>query len=131
MPIKPRDDHYTCNARVNGGSRCQCPSVRREELDEIVLPAIEDQLLARDRLRALLAGLLQLSDERRAEHEEELGRARAEQTRAKTAINQRLVLVEEGTIAVLENAIATTSPPGGPTVPSFHRKWCRLQDSNL
>ena len=98
--------YYACNARVNGGGRCRCPNVRREELDGIVLAAIEEQLLARDRLRELLAGVLQLSDERRLEREAELSRARAEQTRARTAINRLLVLVEEGTIGPRDPSFA-------------------------
>lgn len=90
--------HYTCNDRVNRGGGCQCPTIRREQLDTIVLQALETKLLAPDRLRTLLSGILDLSDERRKAREEELARARAEHTRLRTAISRLLILVEEGTV---------------------------------
>lgn len=61
--------YYVCNDRVNRGGNCACPSTRREQLDDAVLDAIERQLLAKDRLRELLSSVLELSDQRRAEHE--------------------------------------------------------------
>lgn len=63
-----------------------------------MLDAIERQLLEPDRLRTLLQDLVNLSDQKRAASENELSRARAEQTRVRTAINRLLILVEEGTI---------------------------------
>ena len=90
--------YYACNARVNKGGTCSCPSIRREQLDGIVLDLIEREILAPERLRTLLAGILQLSDERRSERQAELVRARADQTRLRTAIDRLLVAVEEGAI---------------------------------
>lgn len=90
--------YYTCNVRVNRGGACACPSVRREKLDGIVLDLVEQQLLAPARLRELLAGVLDLSDRQRALRERELGHARTEQTRLRTAISRLLILVEDGTI---------------------------------
>ena len=90
--------YYTCNDWVNRGGRCGCPGIRREQLDAAVLDAIEHQLLRPERLRELLAGVLELSGQKRAEHEGELARVRTEQTRLRTAINRLLILVEEGTI---------------------------------
>ena len=82
---------------MNRGGGCACPSIRREKLDLIVLDLIERELLAKDRLRSLLAGVVNLSDQNRAKNEEELSRARVEQTRLRTAINRLLILGEEGT----------------------------------
>lgn len=87
--------YYACNDRVNRGGNCPCRPIRREELDMIVVNAIERQLLDRDRLRALLAGVLDLSAERHLERQEELTRFRAERTRAETAISKLLILVED------------------------------------
>ena len=98
--------YYTCNARVNRGGGCGCPSIRREQLDNAVLDLIERELLARDRLRALLAGVINLSDEHRAKREEELSHVRGEQTRLRTAISRLLILVEEGAIGPRDPAFA-------------------------
>ncbi|URW74835.1 recombinase family protein [Sphingomonas donggukensis] len=91
-----RYSYYVCNARVNKGRTCDGPSVRREELDRVVLDAVERQLLAPDRLQALLAEVINLSDHKRAQREHELVHARAEQTRLRTAIERLLILVETG-----------------------------------
>ena len=98
--------YYTCNDRVNRGGKCACPSVRREQLDAVVIDAIEQQLLERDRLRTLLQDVVNLSDQKRAANQDELSRARAEQTRVRTAINRLLILVEEGTIGPRDPAFA-------------------------
>ena len=91
-----RYHYYVCNGRVNQGRTCDGPSVRREELDGIVLDTVERQLLAPARLQALLADVVNLSDQKRAQREDELVHARAEQTRLRTAIERLLILVETG-----------------------------------
>ncbi len=88
--------YYACNGRVNPGRTCEGPSIRREQLDRVVLDAVERQLLAPPRLQALLADVVNLSDQKRSQHEQELVHARAEQTRIRTAIDRLLVLVETG-----------------------------------
>lgn len=67
--------YYMCNDRVNRGGKCGCPSIRREQLDVIVLDAIEHRLLERDRLRILLQDVVNLSDQKRAASEDEMSRA--------------------------------------------------------
>lgn len=88
--------YYVCNGRVNQGRTCEGPSIRREQLDRVVLDAVERQLLASPRLQALLADVVNLSDQKRSQHEQELVHARADQTRIRTAIDRLLVLVETG-----------------------------------
>ena len=88
--------YFVCDARVNKGRTCEGPSVRRELLDGIVLDAVEQQLLAPSRLQSLLADVVNLSDQKRVQHEQELAQARAEQTRLRTAVENLLVLVETG-----------------------------------
>lgn len=90
--------YYVCNGRVNQGRTCKGPSIRREQLDGIVLDAVERQLLAPPRLQALLADVVNLSDQKRGQQEQELLHARGEQTRIRTAIERLLVLVETGQI---------------------------------
>ena len=88
--------YYKCNCRTNVGQRCRCPNVRREVLDDAVFSAVQKRILAPDRLRDLLKGVLELSDEKRQRLEEELSQASAERTRRRTAIDRLLALIEDG-----------------------------------
>lgn len=88
--------YYVCDARINKGKTCDGPRMRREVLDGLVLDAVEQQVLAPNRLQALLADVLDLSDQKRAQREAELTYARTEQTRLRTAIENLLILVETG-----------------------------------
>lgn len=88
--------YYTCGQRVNKGQKCSTPSMRREVLDDVVLSALETQLLAPDRLEALLSDVLDLSDKKRSQRENELSQARAIETKARSAITNLLMLVEDG-----------------------------------
>lgn len=99
-----RYTYYVCNDRVNRSGTCACPSIRREKLDSLVLDAIEARLLARDRLRTLLAGVLDVSQSRQAEREADLTRSRSERTRLNTAISNLLILIEEGTMSARDPA---------------------------
>ncbi len=99
-----RYTYYVCNDRVNRGGTCACPSIRREKLDGLVLDAIEARLLARDRLRTLLAGVLDVSQSRQAEREADLAHSRSERTRLNTAISNLLILIEEGTMSARDPA---------------------------
>lgn len=104
--------YYVCANRVNKGQTCTTPSMRREVLDDLVLGAVEKQVLAPQRLQALLADVLNLSDQKRVQREEELAHARAEQTRLRTAVERLLILVETGQM--------------GPRDPIFARRtWTR------
>jgi hypothetical protein len=98
--------YYACHARVNKGGTCDCPNIRRDALDAAVLGAVERQLLAPDRLQALLADVVELSDQKRAQREQELVQARAEQTRARTAIDRLLIVIEEGTMSARDPIFA-------------------------
>ena len=91
-----RYKYYTCANRVNKGADCPTPKIRREVLDSLVLDTVEKQLLAPERLQSLLADVLNLSDQKRVQREQELSHARAEQTRLRTAIDRLLILVETG-----------------------------------
>lgn len=90
--------YYVCNDRVNGGRTCDGPSIRREQLDRIVLESIERQLLSPPRLQALLADVVNLSDQKRVQREAELVEARAEQTRRRTAIERLFISMETAEI---------------------------------
>jgi len=51
--------YYTCQKHANeGGCDCQRPSIPMQTLDEIVLGQLETRILAPERLKAMLKGLL-------------------------------------------------------------------------
>ena len=58
--------------------------------------AVQKRILAPDRLRELLKGVLELSDAKRQKLEEEFSHASAERTRRRTAIDRLLGLIEDG-----------------------------------
>ena len=58
--------------------------------------AVQKRILAPDRLRELLKGVLELSDAKRQKLEEELSHASAEHARRRTAIDRLLGLIEDG-----------------------------------
>ncbi|MGB7408295.1 MAG: recombinase family protein [Pontixanthobacter sp.] len=88
--------YYKCNERTNIGQRCRCPNVRREVLDAAVFGAVEKRILGPGRLEKLLKGVIDLSDGKRQELEQELIQANAERTRRRTSIDRLLGLIEEG-----------------------------------
>lgn len=85
-----RYHYYWCNGRVNYGGTCSTPNIRREKLDEIVVEALETRLLKPERLQMVLTDLINMSDQQRVKPQKELVQARAQQTRAGTAIDNLL-----------------------------------------
>lgn len=67
--------YYTCHARTNRGAKsCGCPSVRAEQLDELVMRELAEKLFLNDRLEGLLQRVLDFSDEARGRKLEEIAR---------------------------------------------------------
>ncbi len=91
-----RYSYYTCANKVNRSAQCSTPSVPRDKLDAIVLETLEKRILEPARLQALLADVLDTSDEQRARREKECAAAKAEHTRCGTAITRLLQLIEQG-----------------------------------
>jgi site-specific DNA recombinase len=94
-----RYHYYTCEHRVNRSrDACTLPPMPRKMLDDIVLDAIEQRVLAPDHLTALLAGLLEKSDEAEQRRRRALADARAARTEACKAISNLIKLVEQGAL---------------------------------
>ena len=98
--------YYACANRVNKGEKCSTPSIRRELLDDLVVNAVERQLLAPQRLKQLLSDVIDLSDQKRAQRQAELCDARAQQTRLRSAIERLLIAVEDGIIGARDPIFA-------------------------
>lgn len=87
--------YYRCNDSLNRGGSCPTGPIRRKELDGIAVNAIERRVLAPQRLRELLSGVIDQSAERHVARQAELRHLRAEKTRTETALNKLLILVKE------------------------------------
>lgn len=92
--------YYKCNTRVNiAGHRCSWPTIRRQVLDGIILSELEQRILEPERLRALLADVLQADSAVRQARAQELARFRQQLTRTETAISRLFDLVETGAVS--------------------------------
>ncbi len=79
--------YYTCQKkRTQSATACGAKARRMADVDGAVLDAIEGLILAPGRIEPLLAGLLEQSDEAAAVRRADLGRLRAEKTRADAAL---------------------------------------------
>ena len=101
-----RYSYYKCSNKVNKGMKCSTPNIRREALDGAVTDALEKRLLKPERLKELLADILNMSDKQRSQRETELGWAKAEKTRLETALNRLIDIVETGQLSARDPVFA-------------------------
>ena len=89
--------YYACSRRATRGeTACTGRSIRMEKLDEIVLAALQERVLAPERLPELLTAFLEKSDESDQRRREELALLRAAKTNSEGALNRLYELVEQG-----------------------------------
>ena len=82
--------------RTRHAKACTLGNFPMERVDEAVLSALEQQILAPERLRKLLAGLLDRSDAARAERKARIGRLRARRTEVTAAVERLWESIEAG-----------------------------------
>ncbi|WP_419809030.1 recombinase family protein [Sphingomonas sp.] len=100
--------YYVCNQKATAGaSECPSKSIREDALDAIVLDGLLHRVLAPDRLRALLADVLDRSDDARQRREQDLHRVRRERIAAETRLRRLLEIVEDGMMSVRDPIFAT------------------------
>jgi hypothetical protein len=76
---------YKWAAKVNGGAvRCSCPTLRDDRLDEIVVDAMEERILAPARLTTLLSSVLEISHAAEARRRSDLNHPQKAKKRIKT-----------------------------------------------
>ena len=89
--------YYTCNAKASAGAeRCGVKAIRQEELDRVVLDVLLKRVLEPERLKLLLAQVLERSDEADARRKADLDRVRRERVAAEGRLRRLYELVEEG-----------------------------------
>ena len=92
-----RYGYYTCNAKATAGAgRCVSRPVRQETLDRIVLDTLLDRVLEPERLKLLLARVLERSNAADERRRKDLDRVRRERIAAETKLGRLYSLVEEG-----------------------------------
>ncbi len=89
--------YYACAGRAyRATATCEGVRMRAEALDDLVLSAVEEQVLESERLTMLLANFLDLSEDGVERKRADLALFRAERTRAEKAIAGLYELVEAG-----------------------------------
>ena len=89
--------YYVCNRKATAGAT-SCPSkaIREDALDRIVLDGLLGRILQPERLKVLLADVLDRSDDAEKRRKDDLDRVRRERIAAETRLRRLLELVEEG-----------------------------------
>lgn len=91
--------YYRCSRRLRRGeTACQGTSIRDEKLESVVIDALEKRLLQPDRLKALLANLLDDSSAAVRDRQAHLKALRTERTRVNGAIQNMFDFIEQGIV---------------------------------
>ncbi|MGI4878215.1 MAG: recombinase family protein [Janthinobacterium lividum] len=99
--------YYTCQKkRTQSATACGSKARPMAEVDAAVIDAVERLILAPDRIELLLAGLLEESNEALARRRADLGRLRAEKTRADAALTAIWQVIEAGAASALDADVA-------------------------
>ena len=92
--------YYRCSRRLRRGETvCPGTSMRDEALETIVVDALAERLLHRDRLCALLANMLDDSSAAVRERQARLKALRTERTRVEGAIQNMFDFIEQGIVS--------------------------------
>lgn len=89
--------YYVCNRKATAGA-ASCPSkaIREDALNRIVLDGLLNRILQPERLKVLLADVLDRSDDAETRRKDDLDRVRRERIAAEARLRRLLELVEEG-----------------------------------
>ncbi len=99
--------YYSCNAKVSAGAaRCNCPHVRQERLDGVVLGALERQIFEPERLKLLLSEMLEASAEADERRTRDLTQARLLKTQAETRLRNLYEALADGNASLKEPVFA-------------------------
>jgi site-specific DNA recombinase len=89
--------YYSCNNRITkGSSACHGLSIRMEQLDEIVVSELESRICQPDRIKALLAGLIERQRNRGDEQAHRSRELRQQLRETETKIGRMLDAIQEG-----------------------------------
>jgi DNA invertase Pin-like site-specific DNA recombinase len=89
--------YYACNNRINkGSSTCRGLSIRMEHLDDIVVHELESRISQPDRIKALLAGLIERQRNRGGDQAQRSQELRLQLREVESKINRLLDAIQEG-----------------------------------
>lgn len=92
--------YYRCSGRLRRGeTACEGTSIRDEKLETIVIDAMAERLLRSERLRELLANLLDDSTAAVRERQAHLKALRTERTRVGGAMQNMFDFIEQGIVS--------------------------------
>jgi site-specific DNA recombinase len=99
--------YYTCQRkRTMDVDACGSKAMPMPLIDDLVISALESHILAPDRLAALLSGLLDRSDDAMATRRGEIGRLKAEKTKAEAALRSTWDMIDVGAAAATDADVA-------------------------
>lgn len=102
-----RYSYYKCNKKVNGAAkRCPSKGIREEQLDGVVMSALEQRLFQPERLRELLAQMLEVSAEADEQRSRDLAHARTSRTQAETRLRNLYEIQADGQASVRDRIFA-------------------------
>jgi len=91
--------YYACNNRINkGSSACGGLSIRMEHLDELVVRELESRIGQPERIKALLAGLIDRHRNRGGEHANRAKELRQQLRDTESKIGRLLDAIQEGLV---------------------------------
>ena len=100
--------YYRCSRNLRrGDTACQGTSIRDERLETTVIDALADRLLQPERMRKLLANLLDDSSAATREREARLKALRTERTRVDGAIQNMFDFIEQGVVSPRDTDFTT------------------------
>ncbi|MFN6933918.1 MAG: recombinase family protein [Tsuneonella sp.] len=101
-----RYSYYTCNRRAEAAKACHCKPIRADELDQVVVRGLLDRVLEPNRLKNLLADVLDLSDTADKKRQQDLDRIRRERVQAENKLRRLLDVVAEGLLSTTDKVLA-------------------------
>ena len=98
--------YYTCNRRAEAAGACRCKPIRTDELDKIVINGLLERVLKPERLRKLLAAVLEMSDAADEQRKEDLDRVKRARSETENRLRRLLDVVAEGLISPTDKVLA-------------------------
>ena len=98
--------YYTCVRRAEAAAACRCPPIRANELDKVVVDGLLERVLKPERLRKLLAAVLESSDAADEQRKKDLDRVQRARQETENRLRRLLDVVAEGLMSPTDKVLA-------------------------